>query len=221
MRNLCYGQEKMEKETLIEKQKQYIRGAAEVMGITSTELARLAKLSPSTLNRFLATEPAHALSHLTISRIEEASKILFEGAEKEGEVLAFTQPQSVVPKIPVIGYAKGGMDGLFFENGTVIDYVDRPPFLGAVRDAFAVRCVGGSMMPRYFPDDILYINPALGLKPEAFVVIEKNDGEALVKKFMQRDNGHFVFQQYNPTKAIRIKAEDIKRIYRIVGSSEG
>nr|prf phage 16-3 repressor ORF C [Sinorhizobium meliloti] len=61
--------------------------------------------------------------------------------------------------LPVLGEAVGGEDGEYIFNGSVLDYVDCPPSLENVPNAYAVYIDGESMVPRFRPGETVWVHP--------------------------------------------------------------
>lgn len=120
--------------------------------------------------------------------------------------------------LPVVGRARAGYEGFFFDQGRVNERVGRPPILSGVVNAFAVYAVGTSMEPRYYEGELLYVNPN---KPPAkgdFVVVECNDGGGWIKRLVRLTPTEVVLEQLNPPETRTLPRDDIKNIYRVVGS---
>lgn len=122
--------------------------------------------------------------------------------------------------LPVLGTAKGGNDALLFNDGEVVERVTRPSLLAGATQAYAVYMTGDSMEPRYQALELLYVNPARPLTRGCYVVVQKANGEAIVKRFMRRSDHTLVLEQLNPQSEIQIPASEVAAIHRIVGSVE-
>jgi len=127
--------------------------------------------------------------------------------------------------LPVYGMAQGGDDGSFELNGTIADYVYRPSALEGVPDAYAVYMVGDSMEPRYEEGETLYIHPHRPTPPGSYVSFQVHAPDtdrprALIKKFVKRDNGECVFEQLNPPKQLRFRADSIVSMHKILMSGD-
>lgn len=122
--------------------------------------------------------------------------------------------------LPVYGTAVGGSDTLLFNDGEVTERLARPALLAGAVQAYAVYMTGDSMEPRYRALELLYVNPARPVTAGCYTVVQKANGEALVKRFKSRDDHAVVLEQLNPDSEIRIPAEEVTAIHRIVGSVE-
>lgn len=82
-----------------------------------------------------------------------------------------------MPKdVPVYGTVVGGSgQGSLFDfelNGTVVDYVRRPPRIAGRADVFAAYVAGGSMAPWREPGQLIYAESVKSPKPLDYVLVE-------------------------------------------------
>ena len=122
--------------------------------------------------------------------------------------------------LPVFGTARGGSDALLFNDGEIVERVTRPSLLSGATQAYAVYMTGDSMEPRYQALELLYVNPARPVTKDCYVVVQKTNGEAIVKRFLRRSDHVVVLEQLNPPEEIQISAEEVLAVHRIVGSVE-
>ena len=123
--------------------------------------------------------------------------------------------------LPVIGAAMGGSDGHFYNDGAAKDFVQRPPSLLGVANAFAVYVYGDSMEPRYLRGEVVHVNPSRPLTAGCFVVVELADGRGMIKQFIRQDDRRIVLRQFKPERDLTLERGEVARICRIVGSAEG
>ena len=188
-------------------------------GLPPTELARRAGLSPSTLNRFLNdTSARHVLSTRTLSRLAQVTGRRLDPTpprREVGEILAPPPPPGP-SDVPVLGHARGGQDGMFFDNGLVDSYVPRLHTLSGVRSAYALYMNSDSQEPVLRHGDLLYVNPAIPPRHGDDVVIELRNGEAYIKRLLRRSAAQLTAQQYNPACELEFAAEDIANVHLVV-----
>lgn len=214
-------------------QRQEIVAAMARYNIKPTRLALKAGLSPSTINRFLKGDEkvTWAMSTRTLEKIKSALELLSTESDnslpqmKKAPIQISkeyleraAEPVFYTDDLPIVGQARGGEQGFFFDNGVVQGYASRPKNLLKVQRAYAVYMSGSSMEPRYYSGELLYVNP---VKPPAvgdYVVIELRDGQGFVKRLLRRTQKAVVVQQLNPPKEIEFSPNDIKGIHLIVGS---
>jgi SOS-response transcriptional repressor LexA len=132
-------------------------------------------------------------------------------------------------RIQILGMAAGGDDGRFLLNGETAGYADMPASLEAVRTAYAVYVHGESMLPRYEPGEVVFVNPNRPVRPGDYVVAQIQDGpnaeiSAYVKKFISKSSKELVLEQLNPPKEqdklMRFPARHVKAVHRILRSGE-
>ncbi|PDT86531.1 XRE family transcriptional regulator [Sinorhizobium sp. BJ1] len=127
-------------------------------------------------------------------------------------------------KLPVLGEAVGGEDGEYIFNGSVLDYVDCPPSLENVPNAYAVYIDGESMVPRFRPGETVWVHPTKPARRGDDVVVqvhrsEEDDGappRGFVKEFVGWTANKLVLQQYNPTKKIEFTREQVVSVHPII-----
>lgn len=126
--------------------------------------------------------------------------------------------------IPVLGYAVAGSDLIALNTADSAsfetDKVARPPMLTSAKAAFAIRLRGESMEPRFFPGELLYIDPHRPAIRGRFVLVEFNDGNAAVRQYIETTKDHVVVKTLNPPREVRYKPGEIKHIHRVVGVVE-
>lgn len=188
-------------------------------GLAPTELARRAGLSPSTLNRFLNdTSARHVLSTRTLSRLAQVTGRRLDPSPPQrevGEVLP-TPPAHGPSDVPIMGHARGGQDGMFFDNGLVDSYVPRLHMLSGVRSAYALYMNSDSQEPVLRHGDLLYVNPVIPPRLGDEVVIELENGEAYIKRLLRRTTQEIIAQQFNPACELQFAARDIANVHLVV-----
>lgn len=131
-----------------------------------------------------------------------------------------------VRDLPVYGVAVGGSEGDFSFNGTVVDYVRRPPMLDKIGNAFGVYVIGDSMSPRFEHGDLVFIHPGRPAQAGNDVIVELHGahgepGACYVKRLVRRSPDRVLLAQFNPARDdIAIEAPRIKAIYRILTAAE-
>jgi SOS-response transcriptional repressor LexA len=91
-------------------------------------------------------------------------------------------------RLPIAGYAKGGLDLLTFNDDEPSAYIDRPGELEGVDEAFAVEVVGESHAPRCKPGEVLAVNPRLTPSKGSDVVVRMTDGSAIIGEYVRRSS---------------------------------
>jgi len=159
----------------------------------------------------------------TLKDPQPGARLTTKGITRSGGEARYLHPLPSVGRrdLPIRGRAAGGgQEFLIIGNGDIRGYVDRPPILEGDLDAFAVATVGSSMEPRYFHGEILHVST---LKPAVvgdFVLIELTNDTALIKRLVRQTPSEIVLEQYNPPRTFPIPLDQVRHIYRIVGTAE-
>lgn len=133
---------------------------------------------------------------------------------------------SLTRDLPVYGVAVGGEEGEFSFNGSVVDYVRRPPSLMKITNAFGVYVSGDSMSPRFDHGDLVFVHPGRPPQPGNDVIVELHGehgapGPCYIKRLVRRTEDLAVLAQFNPPRDdITIETARIKAIYRILTAAE-
>jgi len=128
--------------------------------------------------------------------------------------------------LPVYGVAVGGSEGDFSFNGTVVDYVRRPPMLTKIGNAFGVYVIGDSMSPRFDHGDLVFVHPGRPPQPGNDVIVELHGehgepGPCYIKRLVRRSANGVMLAQFNPPRDdIVIDAARIKAVHRILTAAE-
>jgi len=124
--------------------------------------------------------------------------------------------------VPVVGRAAASGDpGKLIMLNEITEYVERPPELDGVSDGFSCYVYGESMVPRFLPNERVYVHPYRPVARGDFCVVQIGDPEpetAYVKRFVSMDDKELVLEQYNPPKEIRFPRKDVRSIGRIVAA---
>lgn len=129
-------------------------------------------------------------------------------------------PDTWKQKVPIRGFAKAGRDGRYVDNGEVIGMAPCPPWLENVQGSYAVFIQDDCMEPRYFHNEIVFANPHKPVRPGDHVIIQLDDGDAVIKRLERRTQKFVTCKQYNPPKLIEYEASRVVRIHRVVLGGE-
>lgn len=217
----------------IDRFRAYIRQIQSETGLEPTTIAKRAKLAASTINRPLNdADYVGAPSLATIEKLEQAFGIPYESkpAHRPSSHQSRPSPLGALSAIgfdygdqlPIVGGARGGDGGqIFFDQGTPMGFVPRPPGLLGVKDAFAVYVVGDSMLPKFEPGSIVHCNPHLPVTAGKFVVVQLDEQRAIVKQFVRKDDREIVLREFHPhPEELRFAVADVLAMYRVVSSQE-
>ncbi|GCA53181.1 helix-turn-helix protein [Sinorhizobium sp. KGO-5] len=162
-----------------------------------------------------------------------------QGALSRGEVVSLTDepladaervtdpapPPSGPLDIEVLGTTAGGDDGDFRFNGERQGFVRRPPGLAGVVKAFALHTISDSMVPRYFPGELIYVGgrepvPGDHIVIELFPENEGEVGKSYIKYFVRRTASEIIVSQYNPPKELTFNRYAVKALWRVIPLAE-
>lgn len=137
------------------------------------------------------------------------------------DIVAAPTPALGPRDVPVLGRAKGGEGGEFEFNGQVMGWVQRPPHLIGVLDAYATYVDGESMFPRYKPGETVWTNPSKPITRGDDVIIQlhpEEDGgsnRGFIKEFLRWEPKYLVVAQYNPPCEIKYDREMVVTMHKI------
>lgn len=217
-----------------------IKAVRKKIGMPASEVARRIGMQPHAFRRYdrneadpkpyLAEKIAEVLD-CEVSDLIDVSADLYNAeiitppnppAEAVGYTKPPAPPQPTRGKLPLYAYAAGDFGGEEVTSNTPFDHIDRPPFISAEADAYAVRVIGTSMEPRYFAGEIVYALRGIPPRQHDFVVVQFRRGEemrAMVKQFVSADNGLVRLRQYNPPEDTKLERAVVVSLDTIKGSS--
>lgn len=144
-----------------------------------------------------------------------------------------TQPPVILPAldgippvVPVMGTARGGVNGAFeLNHGDPIAFIKRRPGVAGSPKAYALYVEGDSMEPRYFAGETIHIDPSRKVRPGDFVLVEQKFDEhdvpqAFIKRLVRRTATKVVVEQYNPPKTIDMPIKTVVTLDRVLLSNE-
>ncbi|MBW9062400.1 helix-turn-helix transcriptional regulator [Rhizobium herbae] len=127
--------------------------------------------------------------------------------------------------IPLYGFAAGSLAGEHQVMTDVIDEVPAPPALQHVRDAYVMMTKNDSMVPRYLPNEYLYVHPHQAVRAGDHVIIQvqTHDGSGIdtwVKRFDTETADEIYVSQYNPPGRLIFKKKYVKSMHRVLPPNE-
>lgn len=137
--------------------------------------------------------------------------------------LPFEMPKDV----PVMGTAAGShLKGAFqLQMGDPIDYVRRPPTLMHAKNIYSLYVEGESMVPQFWPADLLFINPDKPVRSGDAVVIQVQQSaeghyEATLGILLKRTAEWVVIQKHNPKAEVQIDRSTVVQIHKVLSPNE-
>lgn len=194
---------------------------ADLMGCGQSDIAKLETgAKRSTLDWMVRIAPHLGVGPKDLMPPEPGPLLVLPG----GEVATGPRHRPMHPRdqrdmIPVRSAARGGEQEMYLHDGP-IDWVPRPYSLLNVREPYALYMVGESMMPRFRPGQMLYINPHRPATAGYGVVVTKKNDAVTVKEFVRRTNRALHLRQYNPDEPIEIDLDDVIDVHTIVQVDE-
>ncbi len=127
--------------------------------------------------------------------------------------------------LPLFGLAAGSLAGSEAMTTDPINHVPCPPALIHVIGAYALQTHGESMIPRYFPREVLYVNPHQQIRSGDHVIIQtqRYDGagtETWVKRFDGSDSAKIYAWQYNPPAKVEFERKHVIHVHRVLPINE-
>jgi transcriptional regulator with XRE-family HTH domain len=128
---------------------------------------------------------------------------------------------------PVWGTVECGEDGAFqITEGMAVAWNQTPPALENIPGLYGVFAEGQSMIPRFFPGELVLVHPRRTIAPNRDVIIQlrpKHDGDtpkALLKRLVRKNSEEIEVEQYNPPKRRVIKMKDVLSIHLVLDRDE-
>ena len=196
-------------------------------GLSVSGLARRAGLDPTTFNlskrrsadgrlRWPSTESLARVLDATDSSLE-AFAALVSGAR------ALPSPGPAGRRIPLIGLAQAGMEGLFTEGGAPMGAGWReiaPPEI-ADPHAYALAVAGDALEPVFRDGDTVIASPAAPIRRGDRVAVRLVAGDVLLRQLARRSARRMELRSLNPAERERsFDLTEIAWTHRIVWASQ-
>lgn len=209
----------------------WIRKGLEKPGKTQTGLAEALGVSPSAVTMLLKGDKKGKRRLLKAHEIPKAAVYL--EAEPPGSIIPPPNASPATPielgglTVPLMGQGACGRDGRFEYNGQRISDILAPPALARVKGAYAVYAVGESMLDRYQPGEVVFVDPNRPVIKGHFVVAQirgDHDGDVpggYIKRFVSMDDRVLRLEQLNPKKILTFPRKKVIAIHKIIMGGDG
>lgn len=200
-----------------------------VSEMSQSELSKHARMSLSQIGQWLSGE--RNISEMSARRIEIAASKPRGWMDAASEPSESTRPPTDAdwngrPEtlvrlrrhlVPVVGKAKLGDDGFFAELeypvGHGDGYVDCPT---DDPNAYALHCVGSSMLPRIKPGEYVVMEPGRQVVPGDEVLVRSSDGRVMVKELLYIRDGQVHLGSVNDNQPkLAIPIQEIDRMHYV------
>lgn len=194
------------------------RQARQQQKLTQAKVAKALDVSQSAVAQWESGQSFPAAG--TAAKIEKLLGVRYSAVEEEP---AGRRPLDKRPRLPVLGVAAPGDDERIRVDGVVRGEVIAPPQLEAVPGAKAVYVRGHSMEPRYYPGEVVYLDPSRPPNPGDFVFLTvREEGftspVGYIRQFIGQDLIHIHVLSLNPKREEHIPKENVVALTTIVGS---
>lgn len=133
--------------------------------------------------------------------------------------------RQVRSELPMFGWAAGAVAGVETITSEPVEYVPCPPALSDIDEAYALRTRGESMVPRFFPGELVYVHPHKAVKSGDHVVVqtqrfEGSGTETWIKRFDADDEQSIYAAQYNPEGRVTFRKSNVLYVHRVLRPDE-
>ena len=144
-----------------------------------------------------------------------------------GDVQLFDYTQ-LPQDVPLYGTAAGALNDdelAFAMSDSPVDYVRRPPGLAKARDVYALRVIRESMLPRFKPGTIVFVDPHRPMQRGDDVIVQtqyREDGPigTMIAEYLGVKGDKTRLRKYNPESTLEIKTDTILRLHRVLTGNE-
>jgi phage repressor protein C with HTH and peptisase S24 domain len=134
-------------------------------------------------------------------------------------------PEFLGPRDLKVYAAVEGGPGEMVVNTDPIETVQRPWYLGNVREGYAVLVVGDSMEPVFEAGDMAIVNPRLAplRGTDVILVAHEEHGQftATIKRLVSWNQKEWQLRQYNPRRDFTLSRREWPKALRVVGKYSG
>lgn len=128
--------------------------------------------------------------------------------------------------VPVMGTAAGShLRGAFQMTSDPVDYVRRPPALMGAKDIYSLYVEGESMVPQFYPADLIFVHPHKPAKVGDPVVIQcqisgDSSIEATLGIYIKKTAENLYVRKHNPSAEIAIARSTVMFMHKVLTMNE-
>ena len=209
---------------------EWINEGLKLPGKSKGGLADALGRAPSAISQILKGDRAVKASEIPLIRDyfgtappdELSPKLIRPSGPEPSEVVQVGEgwPDVGHEWMDVRGVAVGGDDtGFYF--GDVIDQVRRPPGIRNAKNVAALNAMGESMVPRFRPGELVYIQlreptPGDDVVVELYPEDEGDAPKAFLKELVRTTGRRIFCKQHNPKREIEFDRGEVNRLWRVL-----
>ena len=113
-----------------------------------------------------------------------------------------------------------------FDSDHTVRMIARPAALAGSQDVYAIYFHGESMLPRFEPGDVGFVDPRRPAGPGDYILVQLNSGNdddvvsVLVKRLVRATARELVLEQFNPPATFTVPRARVARFHRILRAAE-
>lgn len=141
------------------------------------------------------------------------------------EAVKRSRPLATAP-VPVMGWAAGHKGADFLVRSDIQEYVPRPEGLSERLPIYALYVTNTSMVPRFKPNKLIFVQQHKAPSPGDDVVIQVSQGphdaeiSGYVKTFVRKTQKKWICEQLNPKKVVEFDVGDVISVDRVIPEKE-
>ena len=226
--------------------------AIERKGITARSLSRAIKANHSYVSQLLSGQGGvpSAARLAALARELDVSVDWLTGQSSQREQvrsevtlldgpIPWRGPAADLPPVPLVGTGDCATISFEDQSGNMLEIercsfdaehtvrmIARPAALAGARDVYAIYFHGESMLPRFEPGDVGFVDPRRPAGPGDYVLVQLNSGEdddvvsVLVKRLVRTNARELILEQFNPPAIFTVPRARVARYHRILRQAE-
>lgn len=207
--------------------------AAAALNMTRRALSLRAGLDATFIQKMEDRGPRAAARPSSLMRLADAAGIPRDDllnllpeavAAVGGAGAAGSLERAEARKIPIRGVAAGSVVGAFVISDQTIGWVDCPPGLQTVADAYAVYVTNDSMTPMHSPGDLRFVHPHKPPRPGDSIIVQISDNgldfQAFIKILARQTPDWLICRQLHPDAEVKYARGSVRKIHKVLSTAE-